>query len=70
MHRYLHFFNREKNGWKYDFSDYAPHLILISDNMKINCDASGVVVNYKSEHGWVQISKLTNESCLSILSEQ
>lgn len=55
---------RERHGWRYDLTTYAPRRIFKAPNMNINCTGTKVVVNYDDpSRGWVQISKEVKEPC-------
>ncbi|PZN84122.1 MAG: hypothetical protein DM484_03240 [Candidatus Methylumidiphilus alinenensis] len=62
--------NQEKQGWRYDFTTYAPAHAFDSPSMKINCLDSVVVANYKDgSDGWVQISKHVPSGFCPIISD-
>jgi hypothetical protein len=52
------FIFKNKDGWRYDLTTYAPARYFRSPSMTINCSGAGLVVNYADkDNNWVQISK-------------
>jgi hypothetical protein len=62
-------FIKNRNGWRYDLTTYAPGHLFISSKMKINCLNDGaLVVNYEDKSSdWIQISKKDGvDSCPTV----
>lgn len=48
----------EKNGWRYDFTTYAPGRLFSAPKFRVNCLSDFMIVNYEvDDKNWVQISK-------------
>ncbi|NYE31254.1 hypothetical protein HDE78_004244 [Rhodanobacter sp. K2T2] len=57
------FLSLEKAGWKYDLTNYAPYHVFNSKIININCLNDKVVINFRRDDAWVQVSKQTPSSC-------
>jgi hypothetical protein len=51
------FISEERQGWRYDFTTYAPNHVFRSPKMEINCLDKAFVINYEDNGDWIQISK-------------
>lgn len=58
------FIFKEKEGWSYDLTTYAPNKTFNSSKMKINYTNNFLIVNYENKNNeWTQISKKCIENC-------
>ncbi|MBB6243642.1 hypothetical protein [Rhodanobacter sp. MP1X3] len=63
------FLDREKAGWKYDLTTYAPYHLFTSKIIKINCIDNKVVINFRNDDVWVQISKQIHTPCPTVSNQ-
>lgn len=49
--------SKNRSGWNNDLVTYVDSVVFKSESMKINVIKGMVVINYKSDGEWTQISK-------------
>lgn len=59
----IQFLKKQQTGWKYDLATYVPKRVFLSSDLTVNCLNDNVVINYKSDGDWVQVSKKTGIAC-------